>query len=249
MTLKTQTSWAMSKGTRQVQEDVLHYWFDESGENGYIIIADGMGGHTSGDIAATLTVEAVDTTLRTPEQNPPVQLKTAVDRANKTLANYIARNPQTAGMGTTLIAVVIANGEIYWASVGDSPFYLIRDGKILRLNEDHSMAIQIDQMAMAGQISQKAAAEHPHRAALTSVIMGGEIARIDLRNTPFKMRTGDVFIPATDGLHSLKIQQLLTIVQNAPRDADKICASIAASIDAQKNPNQDNLAICVALVL
>ncbi|GHA58364.1 hypothetical protein GCM10008927_24960 [Amylibacter ulvae] len=249
MTLKTQTAWAMSKGARQVQEDVLHYGFDASGENGYIIIADGMGGHTSGDIAATLAVEAVDTTLRTPEQNQPDQLKTAVDRANKTLANYIARNPQTMGMGTTLVAVVISKGEIFWASVGDSPFYLIRDEKILRLNEDHSMAIQIDQMAMAGQISQKAAAEHPHRAALTSVIMGGDIARVDLRTTPFEIRKGDVLITATDGIHSLKIQQLLKIALSAPRTADKICASITEAIDAQENPNQDNLAICVSLIL
>lgn len=250
------TAWEISKGQRDVQEDVLHLWFEPSARAGYIIIADGMGGHTSGDIASSLVVEAVDNELTKLWAQKPVleadmhrHLPKLMHTANARLAQYIKTSPDTAGMGSTLLAAIILEGHLFWASVGDSPLYLLRDNKLEQLNEDHSMARQIDQMVHAGQLTRKAAQEHPNRNALTSVIMGDDIAHMDCRSNGLKLRKGDVLIAATDGILSLSDQDLTQCITPANQTAENIAASITKMIDAQDCSNQDNLAVCVARIL
>lgn len=246
----------LSKGERPAQEDALHLWFEPDTRSGYIIIADGMGGHTSGDIASSLVVEAVDVALtdlwaqksdldRTLRKHLPKLVETA----NKRLANYIKTDPDTQGMGTTLIVAVILDGNLYWASIGDSPLYIWRDGRLKQLNEDHSMARQIDQMVQAGQLTQKAANEHPHRTALTSVLMGTKVADMDCTVKPLMLKKGDVLIASTDGVRSISSNALTECIQDTSKTAQKMVASITKRIDATKSPTQDNLAICVAKIL
>jgi serine/threonine protein phosphatase PrpC len=257
MTIKTiDTAWALSKGQRSVQEDVLHYWFDKTARSGYIIIADGMGGHTSGDIASSLAVEAVDEYLAQLwvnkddlAYNITKYLPKLLACANDRIASYIKSNLQTKGMGTTLLIVIILDGHLYWASVGDSPLYLMRGRHIKQINEDHSMARQIDQMVHAGQLTKKAANEHPNRNALTSVVMGDVISDMDCSKVPIELEIGDIWIAATDGLCSMPLKTLERNLLASDQSADDIVASITEAIDALNIPTQDNLAICVAKVL
>jgi len=251
-----ETAWALSKGTRITQEDALHLWFEPDARSGYIIVADGMGGHTSGDIASSLAVEAVDDSLNSLwkqrnrfEHDIFNHLPALLNSANMRLARYIETSPETAGMGTTLLTVIILEDRLYWASVGDSPLYLFRDDKLVQLNEDHSMARQIDQMVHAGQLTRKAALEHPDRNALTSVLMGDAIANMDCRVTPLALCTGDILIAATDGILSLPSKELAQCITSTDQTADMIVASITSAIDAQACTDQDNLAICVTRIL
>lgn len=253
--LRIETAWALSKGERSVQEDVLHLWFEPSRQSGYIIIADGMGGHTSGDVASSLAVEAIDDSLTarwaqkdTLPDNMRTYLPELLNTANTRLTNYIKTSPNTAGMGTTLLTAIILDGYLYWASVGDSPLYLMRNNRLIQLNDDHSMARQIDQMVHAGQLTPEAAQDHPNRNTLTSVIMGDCIGDMDCSITPLEMRKGDILIAATDGVRSLAHADLLRCILSSNQSAKEISASIIAKIDALKNPNQDNLALCVAQI-
>ncbi len=253
--LKIETAWALSKGERNTQEDVLHLWFEPSDRSGYIIIADGMGGHTSGDVASSLAVEAVDDSLAalwaqkdTLHDNMRMYLPELVNTANTRLAHYIKSSPNTAGMGTTLLTAIILEGQLYWASVGDSPLYLLRGKRLIQLNDDHSMARQIDQMVHAGQLTKEAAQDHPNRNALTSVIMGDVIGDMDCSVSPYEMRKNDILIAATDGISSLSQADLVHCILSSNQSAKEISASIIAKIDALKNPNQDNLALCVAKI-
>lgn len=250
------TAWALSKGERDTQEDVLHLWFEPGAGSGYIIIADGMGGHTSGDIASSLAVEAVDDNLtalwaqkEALEKNIHSHLPKLLNHANTRLAHYIRTRPDTAGMGTTLLTAIILGGRLYWASVGDSPLYLLRGKRLEQLNEDHSMARQIDQMVHAGQLTRKAAKDHPNRNALTSVVMGDDIARMDCSEAAFELRKGDVLIAATDGILSLSAAELTQCTVANNQSAETIVASITKMIDAQASFDQDNLAVCVARIL
>jgi serine/threonine protein phosphatase PrpC len=250
------TAWALSKGQRALQEDALHYVFDTDERSGYIIIADGMGGHTSGDIASSLAVEAVDEHLANLwinkddlKPNIITHLPNLLSAANNRLARYISTSPQTAGMGTTLLVVIVIEGQLYWASVGDSPLYLFKKNTLTRINEDHSMARQIDQMVRAGQLTQEAAKTHPNRNALTSVVMGDEIPNTDCSNAPIDLAKGDILIAATDGLCSLDLLTLKNILSTSDQTAEGCVASIAEAVDALNIPTQDNLAICVAKVL
>lgn len=251
-----ETAWTLSKGERHAQEDVLHLWFEQNTRSGYIIIADGMGGHTSGDIASSLAVEAVDEAITELwaqkdylESNLQAQLPKLIEAANQRLKSYIKINPETSGMGTTLLVALILEGNLYWASIGDSPLYILRNNKMVQLNEDHSMARQIDQMVHAGQLSQQAAKEHPNRSALTSVVMGAPITDMDCHVVPFELRQDDILIAATDGIRTLSVQVLTDCTQPSNKSAEDITASITEAIDADNNPNQDNLALCVARVL
>lgn len=250
------TAWTLSKGERHVQEDVLHLWFEQDARSGYIIIADGMGGHTSGDIASSLAVEAVDEAITNLwaqkdsfETNVKNHLPKLVETANKRLESYIKTSPETSGMGTTLLVAVILEDRLFWASVGDSPMYLMRDNRVTQLNEDHSMAHQIDQMVQAGQLTQQAAKEHPNRSALTSVVMGTPITDMDCRGTPFELRQGDILIAATDGIRTLSNQGLTHCILSAKKSAEDIALSITKAIDMRNDPNQDNLALCVVRIL
>lgn len=257
MTYKTiETAWALSKGQRSVQEDVLHYWFDENARSGYIIIADGMGGHTSGDIASSLAVETVNDHLEALwdntsdlKQNIHKHLPDLVNKANERIARYIDTTPETTGMGTTLLIAIILDGQLYWSSVGDSPLYLFHDKRLVQLNEDHSMARQIDQMVHSGQLTQEAADDHPNRNALTSVVMGDEIADIDCANSPLELAKNDIVIAATDGLCSLPLKAIKQCILSSDQTVEGISASITEAIDALNIPTQDNLAICVAKAL
>jgi PPM family protein phosphatase len=251
-----ETAWAMVKGERIAQEDALHLHFDADNRSGYIIVADGMGGHTSGDIASSLAVEAVDEALHrlwtqkhSLEKDMRTHLPDILDSANARIASYIKTNPQTSGMGTTVLAVIILEGRLYWASVGDSPLYLLRNGRLMQLNEDHSMARQIDQMVHAGQLTAQAAREHPNRSALTSVVMGDVIADADCSALPYELVRGDILIASSDGVCSLSAKDLTGCILAPDQTADDSVAAITRMLEQRKDPTQDNLALCVVRIL
>ena len=250
------TAWDMSKGQRQIQEDVLHLWFAPDTKTGYIVVADGMGGHTSGDIASSLAVETVDDLMKPLLENPAEferdikdKLSNIIEAANDTIYHYSRHDLETLGMGTTLLIALFIEGRLYWASVGDSPLYIMRKNDLTRLNEDHSMSQQIDQMVIEGLLSAEDARNHPDRSALVSVLMGEPIPEMDCTSNPIELEKGDVVIVSSDGIQSLSEIELSNTLMRSNQTTDQKLASITSAIDACENPYQDNLALCIAEAL
>ena len=244
-------STALHKGTRGYQEDCIIADFPVGRESGFAILADGMGAHASGDRASSLVVACVFSLLKAnisileeTEEAVTDTLKACVEQANATIREHVQLNPDDRGMGSTLVILFVLRDRLYWASVGDSPLYVIREGDIQQLNEDHSMAPRIAAMVAAGQLSREKAASHPDRNALTSAISGGEVTRIDCPETPFELRAGDTVILASDGLQTLRNEEILkTVRRNGQRSTFQLTAALLQAVLERQNPDQDNTSI------
>ncbi|MES0863676.1 protein phosphatase 2C domain-containing protein [Ruegeria sp. SCPT10] len=240
-------------GARDYQEDCLVADFPMCESYGIGVLADGMGAHASGDMASALVVSQVFAALKmrrnmlkSGDANIPALLKKAVGEANTAMSNFIKNNPDSKGMGATLIATVVRDNQLYWLSVGDSPLYLIRNGEIQKLNEDHSMAPQIDAMVASGQLSAEVAAQHPDRNCLTSAVLGEEIPRIDCPETPMALEPDDILILASDGLQTLTDGTILKLAnKTAASSSAVVTQNLMSAVEAAAMPEQDNISVMV----
>lgn len=247
---------ALDRGARSRQEDALATSFAQGAEIGFAVLSDGMGGHAAGDVASRIIVAEIfaDLTLRIAdpdlsETNIPKLLRSAANVANHRIRARIKAAPETAGMGGTVIVAVILAGRLYWISVGDSPLYLYRDGRLSRLNDDHSMAPQIDLMVRKGLIDPEIGRNHPQRNCLTSALTGDEISVIDCPDEPFALQDGDLVLVASDGLQFLPDERIELVLSRAAgvRSAS-IANALIAEVAALGDPEQDNISVVVLKV-
>jgi serine/threonine protein phosphatase PrpC len=244
---------AATKGERDYQEDSLVASFPQGQDAGFAVLADGMGGHMSGDVASALVMSEVFSRVKMKEMllnkrttNVPSILYATAAAANNRIIEYITERPESYGMGATLLATVIREDELYWVSVGDSPLYLFRDGVLSQLNQDHSMAPQIDMMVKVGAMTEEVGRNHPDRNTLMSAIAGKQIAKIDCPETPTHLRPNDIVIVASDGLQYLSNDQITDILNatHTQRSLD-ISSALLAAIEDLADPDQDNTAFTV----
>lgn len=248
---------ASSRGARSYQEDALVTDFPIGGEISLLVLADGMGGHAAGDVASKIAVTEVFSDLKLQSGDSqsfragtPEILREAAEAANACIRSYAETHREARGLGTTLLALVLVEKELYWLSVGDSPLYLYRDGALRQLNEDHSMAPQIDFLVSAGQITPEEGEDHPDRNALTSVICGARIARIDCPDGPFALRPGDILLAASDGLQFLPDDEIAAqLSRRRSGGSAGIAKALLAAIEKRDDPAQDNVTFSVVRVV
>jgi serine/threonine protein phosphatase PrpC len=158
----------------------------------------------------------------------------------------VKENPEAHSMGATLVSVILVENRMFWMSVGDSPLYILRDGKLIQLNEDHSMAPQIDFMMKQGIISEEEGRDHPDRHCLTSVIVGSKIPKSDCPETPYELKLGDVVIMSSDGLQYLGEDKLRKVVHKYRRKKSaEIAGHLLEAVAALNHPDQDNVSFSV----
>lgn len=244
---------ALCRGARSRQEDALATSFAQGAEVGFAVLSDGMGGHEAGDVASRIIVAEIfaDLTMRIAdpalsEADIPKLLRSAANVANHRLRARIMAAPETAGMGGTVIAAVVVAGRLYWMSVGDSPLYLYRAGRLARLNDDHSLAPQIDLMVRKGLIDAEVGRNHPQRNCLTSALTGDEIAVMDCPDAPFELLDGDLLLVASDGLQFLSDAQIEAVLSRAAgAQSAAIANALIAEVTALGDPEQDNTSVVV----
>lgn len=246
----------ISQGARSYQEDAITADFPVGAEAGFVVLADGMGGHAAGDVASKIVLTEVYSELKFHfadveafESRAPEILRGVVDLANETLRHHSRTHPETEGMGATLVVPALLENRLWWISVGDSPLFLFRNGKLVQLNEDHSMAPQIDMMVQAGLLDAETAATHPDRNCLVSVLMGAKIARIDCPAKPFELMAGDIVVCSSDGLQYLtnaQIEKLLARYRKAR--STEIAERLLEELGRLGDPDQDNISFTVIKV-
>lgn len=241
---------ALHLGSRSRQEDTLATAFPDGVGHGFAILSDGMGGHAAGDLASQTIVADMFASLTLGNLEDaidlPALLRDGLQRANTTLASRVRSMPEHRGMGGTMIAAIAKNDELHWLSVGDSVLYLFRDNTLVRLNENHSMAPQIDLMLARGLLTATEAADHPQRNCLTSALMGGTVAEIDCPATPIALKAGDIVLVASDGLQFLPDPIIEALLVRAQRDGSRdIARDLVEALETMDDPEQDNTAIIV----
>ena len=252
-TLTFDVSSALALGARTRQEDALVTSFAQGAEIGFAILSDGMGGHTAGDLASRIIVTEMfaELTLRTAagqleDDDYPTLLRYAAEVANECLASHIEANPQTQGMGGTVVTTLMVGADLYWLSIGDSPLWLYRDGEMRRLNADHSMAPQIDMMVKQGLMDEATGQAHPQRNCLTSAIIGQTLATIDCPSEPFRLQADDVLLAASDGLQYLPDAAIKAILKRYARGESRALAdTLLSAVESVADPDQDNASVVV----
>ncbi len=235
-----------AQGGRKRQEDdygqVPGSSLDPEGNHTVLMVADGMGGHAAGDVASRVAVRAF---VENYDDRGPVRdrLRAALDQANAAIAEDLDRNWAHAGMGTTIVATAITSDGLEWISVGDSALYLYRDGRIERLNDDHSMRPVIARWEKEDPVF--ASTLNPNE--LRSVVMGRRIPQTDLSKEPRELRAGDIVLLATDGLETLSETELARVISDH-RDGGPpgIRRALLDAVDAKQHPHQDNTTLYVA---
>jgi PPM family protein phosphatase len=252
-----------TQGARPYQEDTAEIWPRPVGGDGWpsdgrpglepgslvTVLADGMGGHAGGSLASRMACEAfLDAYAQSAFVAPqvPARLSLGLDRANAAIAAKVIEKPALAGMGTTLVGVVFGPQGVEWVSVGDSPLYLFRRGELALLNEDHSLAPALDQLAAQGKITVEQARSDARRHMLRSAVSGDDLDLIDLSQNPLPLELGDYVIAASDGIHTLDHSEITRIVQAwSPDGPAAIAAALIRRIDDLQEQHQDNTTVVV----
>lgn len=246
----------ISQGARDYQEDAITSDFPVGAEAGFVVLADGMGGHAAGDVASKIVLTEVFSELKFHfadveafEARAPEILRGVADLANDTLRQHTRTHPETEGMGATLVVPALVENRLWWISVGDSPLYLFRGGKLSQLNEDHSMAPQIDFMVKSGLMDAEAGANHPDRNCLISVLMGLRIPKIDCPTAPHELRVGDIVVCSSDGLQFLTNAQIEKVLGKYRKTrSTEIAERLLEELGKLGDPDQDNISFTVIKV-
>lgn len=243
---------AQIQGARDRQEDCFDVLEGDDSTTRVLILADGMGGHVGGDTASGVVVRSIMGNYTESEGPVAERLRACVDLANDAVANEVDGNPRLSGMGTTLVVAVSSPRGLEWISVGDSPLWLYRAGRLRRLNADHSMAPILAHLVQTGELSAEEAAADKRRNGLRSAVCGGELVLIDVSSQPVALQPGDLVVLASDGIETLSVDELAEPLAEAPaKTLDALVTEILERVQAAKKPNQDNttLMLCAPLGL
>lgn len=164
--------------------DGIHAW----------LVADGLGGHAGGEIAAELAVTAMLDALRQAAAVSPQALTDAIEAAHRQLQARRAETSRLGSMATTLVILLADPTQAVWAHLGDSRLYRFRDGRLVFQTRDHSVP-QV--LADAGEIPHRAIRRHEDRAKLLRAL-DGQAPRPGL-SSPIEVRPGDAFLLCSDG--------------------------------------------------
>ncbi len=208
-------------------------------------VADGMGGHAGGEVAAQVAVEALEQAFA--RESSTEGLRRAVDEANSAVWRASAAQATLRGMGTTLTAAALVSGKdgrdvVALANVGDSRAYLYSGGRITQVTTDHSLA---EEKVRHGELTEAEAAVHPHRHILTRAL--GVADGVDVDVWELHVRTGDRILICSDGLtNEVGANQLTEVLGNVPDPAE---AARSLVNTANEHGGNDNITVVVVDVL
>src|SRR6185437_11726418 len=173
------------------------------------VVADGMGGHAAGEVASALAVRIIHEELK--KERETIEAAGAESRGSRTILSLLEQAVQRAcakiheearadaakrGMGTTLSALLIAGSHGFIAHVGDSRIYLLRDGRIQQVTEDHTV---FNELIKRGKLTREQIEKVAQKNAITRAV--GVYERVEVDTLTIEVLPGDQFLLASDGLH------------------------------------------------
>jgi protein phosphatase len=203
-----------------------------------VVVTDGMGGHFAGEEASRMVVEVMgEIYYSRPEDTALEALDYAFREANRRVFDHVG-NGKKGTAGTTCTSIVLFQDIFHIAHAGDSRAYIVRDGRMRQLTEDHSV---VGEMVQRGLIDREEAARHPRRNVLTRAVgLHGEVVPDIYEAIP--LEKGDKLLLCTDGLFSMVTEDVIesTVIGNEPQQA---CKGLID--EAKKNGGEDNITAVV----
>ena len=239
-------------GPRKMNQDHLGSW----PELGLYVVADGMGGHNAGEVASHLAVETIHgfiaESARTADITWPFGLEvknsidlnrliTAVRLANRKIYSEGAKAAELSGMGTTVVAALVAGEKVALVSVGDSRIYRLRNGSLEQLSSDDTWLASV----LGAKQAEDADPGHPLRHVLTSVVGTKDDLKPESREE--QLKAGDLLLLCTDGIHGrLDHAALTSVLTSAATAADGAARLVNEAITRGTTDNATALVITVS---
>jgi len=184
-------------GDREGNEDRVGYSY--SRDVLLMTVADGMGGHLGGEVAAEIAVAEITRRFQQEARNklkkPFDFLVSAIQSAHRAIVSHAVEQNLLECPRTTIVACIVQNGSAFWAHAGDSRLYVLRRGEVVANTQDHS---RVQMMIDSGEITQEAAARHPERNKIFSCL-GGVVPPQIASGREFPLEQGDTILLCTDG--------------------------------------------------
>lgn len=205
--------------------------------NDVFAVADGMGGHQAGEIASDAALEPLRE-LDIPGMTDPVEvseaLASAVRQANTLVVERAQADPALEGMGTTLTAIAVREGQLHVAHVGDSRAYLLRQNeKMSQLTTDHTL---VERLIQEGRLSRDEAATHPQRNVITRAI--GHESTVDVEVLPpITLQEGDQILLCSDGLSGPVNDESISHILSETPSGDAAVNGLLAQANAAGGPD------------
>lgn len=190
-------------------------------------VADGMGGHSSGEVASRLAVDTLRNWLKRLETRELTlgMVETAFCEANQAIWKHASDHEETRGMGTTLTAAFLLGKQVLIGHVGDSRAYLYRNNDLRQLTRDHTL---VAEQIRLGNITAEQAKKHPARHILSRAMGVREFVNVD--TTLMDLVPNDVFIVCSDGIYGQITEEMLR-----EKLAEKPFGQIAKNLVAEAN--------------
>ncbi|MGH9027716.1 MAG: Stp1/IreP family PP2C-type Ser/Thr phosphatase, partial [Acidimicrobiia bacterium] len=202
---------------------------------GLLAVADGMGGHQAGEVASATALESLRASVAS-----GMAIREAIEAANAAVFEKASGDPALAGMGTTLTAGTLAAGDtLILGHVGDSRGYLLRDGELRQVTEDHSL---VEEMVRDGRITREQAENHPQRSIITRAL--GVDPAIEVDVSPVDLRDGDRILLCSDGLTTMVPEDAIAEILRREPDAHTAADRLIAAANAAGG--DDNITAVVA---
>lgn len=232
---------------RASNEDSL----EVSERDGIVALADGMGGHKAGEVASEIAVGiAVDELRQTALQGSMdtlqclIRIGQAVETANTAVNNLSKKQNQLTGMGTTLVLLMFREGRVYYAHVGDSRLYRLRDGKLRQLTKDHSLLQEVLDHGIFSSV--KEAEEAGVGANVLTRSLGFSVdVNVDVSES--KTMEGDHYLVCSDGLSAyVSDTDILSIISQQENTIEE---KVQELLDAAlKTGGKDNISIVLTRI-
>lgn len=201
------------------------------------IVADGMGGHLAGEVASGIAVKTIADYISEQKDGDyesfEAILAQAVEKANQQIYEKAQSDGAFMGMGTTVSIIFICGEKIYWAHVGDSRIYLLRDARLRQITKDHSL---VGKLLANGSITKEEARVHPQRNMLTRAV--GVASDVKIDTGVEEVRQNDRWLLCTDGLtNMLSDEDILYFIEQGKELQSALDGLFIAALDAGGTDN------------
>jgi serine/threonine protein phosphatase PrpC len=193
------------------------------------VVADGMGGHAGGDVASAATVlDMIHLDTDDYDDDAGTVLADEIQTANSLLSELVHINPKLAGMGTTVTALLLAEGKLHFAHIGDSRAYRLRDGEFEQISIDHTF---VQRLIDEGRLRPEEAETHPHKNVLMRVL-GDVDASPELDLATIEVQPGERWLLCSDGLNYVAGHAVERTVRETPNLSECVETLVDLTLEA-----------------
>ncbi|WP_010252400.1 Stp1/IreP family PP2C-type Ser/Thr phosphatase [Acetivibrio cellulolyticus] len=229
---------------REMNEDSYKVITGKDGIPDTFIVADGMGGHNSGELASRMAVDLSEEYLLKylqpdeSEEGIVSFICSMMEEVNKSIYFKAKESDENYGMGTTFVVGILLKGKLFIGHVGDSRVYLIRNSSLERLTTDHSY---IEELIKNGSLTREEARNHPKKNVITRALGCEENVAVDTYSVD--VNDEDIFILCTDGLtNMLSEDEMLSMIKNND-DPQYSCSELVRL--ANEKGGEDNITVII----